>query len=287
MAELQAQNLFHFPGLSTIFNGFSGGHTSQKSACRVRKRGGKERRIPILPMSSTSEAQRSTSQQLATQPSANTGRVVLSIDVWRLIRDCIGWSELLPVMRQFDLSWCQQITDAGLADLSALCLQELNLARCHKVTDAGLAHLTTLPLKNLKLDYTNIKDAGLAHLAAFPLQSLPLKHLDLGCMDITDAAPQYLLLLQNHACWAILAALPLKHLYLGYTLITDAGLAHLTALPLQRLILPKHVFTEAAVPHLTALPLQHLKLTYTDSNSDAAITSSLALPLWSWRNLMD
>ena len=71
-----------------------------------------------------------------------------------------------------------QITDAGLANITELVnLESLELSRT-RVTDAGLVHLQKLAkLKNLALRGTQITDGGLAHLERFTqLQQLDLRN---------------------------------------------------------------------------------------------------------------
>ncbi|MFN3246618.1 MAG: leucine-rich repeat domain-containing protein, partial [Leptonema sp. (in: bacteria)] len=49
----------------------------------------------------------------------------------------------IPSLQHLDLSWCKNITDAGLIQLAQHIpsLQHLNLFRCHNITDAGLTAL--------------------------------------------------------------------------------------------------------------------------------------------------
>ena len=65
-------------------------------------------------------------------------------------------------------------------------MQGLDLSWCDKITDAGLAHLEDLKsLQILNLAKTQISDAGLAHLKGLTaLQSLNLR----ACPQITAAA---------------------------------------------------------------------------------------------------
>jgi hypothetical protein len=123
-------------------------------------------------------------------------------------------------VRHLNLSWCAQLTDAGLAHLKDLGqLQGLELTGCKKVTDAGLALLAALTaLEHLTLRWCAvITDTGLARLK--PLTAL--RHLDLmGCGEVTDAGLAHM---RGFA--------RLTHLDLTWCeQITDAGLARLTKL---------------------------------------------------------
>lgn len=166
-----------------------------------------------------------------------------------------------------------QISDAGLARLKGLPLQELTLDG-GDITDTGLAHLAKLPLRRFQLSATTrITDAGLAHLAGMPLQELglcvtpitgkgfrhfkglPLRRLDLSATDVKDAE------------LAQLKGLPISKLDLSATEVTDAGLANLKGLPLQKLSVGRNI-TNAGLRHLTGMPLRTLDIT------DAQVTNA-------------
>ncbi|CAE8652847.1 unnamed protein product, partial [Polarella glacialis] len=136
---------------------------------------------------------------------------------------------------QLDFTFCQHITDAGVAALAAnlsSSLQQLQLdfTECSGITDAGLAALAanlSSSLQQLQLDFTKcrlISDAGLAALAANLPSSLPQLQLNIEwCAKISDAGLA-----------ALGANLPnsLLRLQVDLTLcdkISDAGLAALAA----------------------------------------------------------
>ncbi len=172
----------------------------------------------------------------------------------------------IPSLTSFNLTRCERITDAGLAHLVTLPLNNLNLSFCVQITDAGLGHLVTLPLNNLNLSFcVQITDAGLAHLVALPLNNLNLSF----CVQITDAG------------LAHLVTLPLNHLNLEWCLqITDAGLAHLVTLPLNHLNLAWcWQITDAGLAHLVTLPLNHLNLTFCRRITNAGLAHLTNLPL--------
>lgn len=78
-----------------------------------------------------------------------------------------------------------RITDAELERLKVLTqLRELNLRHANNITDAGLAHLTALKhLQVLNLWFTDVTDAGLKHLKGLT----ELRTLNLRVTDVTDA----------------------------------------------------------------------------------------------------
>eukprot|EP00808_Paulinella_micropora_P017937 g32180.t1 len=58
-------------------------------------------------------------------------------------------------LQYLNLSWCQELTDAGLIHLTGLGnLRHLDLSFCHQLTDAGLVHLAGLrSLEHLNLRF--------------------------------------------------------------------------------------------------------------------------------------
>jgi Leucine-rich repeat (LRR) protein len=125
------------------------------------------------------------------------------------------------------------VTDAGLARLAVLPLEEISFSRCYSITDDGFRHfagmaalrqltLRGIPLtgaglvhfggKNklavLRLNETGINDAALEHLCGLK----NLARLELRQTQITDAAAESLGGLKR-----------LKVLDVGQTEITDAG----------------------------------------------------------------
>eukprot|EP00808_Paulinella_micropora_P028985 g2720.t1 len=277
-----------------------------------KKNNGNRKRVP------RSGKQRKQQQHLALSKQNPCSLLTLSGDVWRIVRDLIGWTELLPLVHvckrltgllqdpavwknlvQLDLQafkrggplrglsqiWRENkltfprvlladtTTDEVLSLLRELGVRDLTV-RSPCVTDAGLAHLATLPLQQLHLGVSSltcavrcpfISDDGLAHLSA-----LPLTHLNLdGCEQITNAG------------LAHLSALPLQHLSLQDCVqITDAGLAHLSGLPLQHLDLERCTqITDAGLEYLTALPLQQLSFDKSREITDDGLARLAILPL--------
>ena len=84
-------------------------------------------------------------------------------------------------LKMLDLSFCENVTDAGLIHVKELkCLQSLNLGSS-AVTDAGLIHLKELKsLQTLNLMGTKVTDAGLAHLK----EAKSLEMLNLGVTKV-------------------------------------------------------------------------------------------------------
>ena len=107
------------------------------------------------------------------------------------------------------------ITDAGLAKLAGLPLEELNLARCFSITDDGFQQLAALgALRQLSIRGIPISGAGLVHLRRLRA----LAALRLNETGVNDNALAALAEMKN-----------LTRLELRQTLITDAAadrLAH-------------------------------------------------------------
>ncbi len=183
------------------------------------------------------------------------------------------------------------ITDAGLAHLSDLPLEELNLFRCYSLTDEGLrclggfpklrqlmlrdlpitgaalAHLGAKPsLALVRLSETGVDDAGLAHLRGLA----GIVRLELRQTQVTDAGLDVVGALAN-----------LEHLDLAANRITDAGVARLSGLTKLRVLdltLNGDV-TDAAVEHLVRLQaLQALHLGQTGVSDEGVRRLARALP---------
>jgi len=72
----------------------------------------------------------------------------------------------VPRLRELDLAYTS-ITDKSLEHLAGHGrLKSLRLTWCTQITDAGLLHLRRIPLRTLDLAFTNITDAGLQNLHA-------------------------------------------------------------------------------------------------------------------------
>ena len=90
-----------------------------------------------------------------------------------------------PNIQEVTLSYCNRITDAGLALSGPLPnLRSLKLATCPHMTDAGLEHLGPTPmLEELSLMNSSISSNGLAHLGQTP----NLRHITFfECPEIQD-----------------------------------------------------------------------------------------------------
>jgi len=102
------------------------------------------------------------------------------------------------------------ITDAGLARLAGLPLDEINLSRCYSITDEGLRHLKGFAnLRQLGIRGIPLSGSGLKYLGG----SDKLVRLKLSEMGLKDAALEPLRGLKN-----------LARLELRQTQITDAAL---------------------------------------------------------------
>jgi Leucine-rich repeat (LRR) protein len=218
------------------------------------------------------------------------------------------------------------VDDADLARLKSLpTLREINLWECDQITNAGIAHLTALPqLTSLELGFTQINNEGLESLATLK----DLKQLDLretntsmaaalqlvaklpalrvlaawgevkGAQEITlaptaiDEQLAYLRHLPNleklslwrcdkltDAALAPLAKLKgLRELNLGATNVGDDGLAALEQLAdLERLVLANTPITDKALAHIGKLTkLKSLDLSSTGV-TDAGMQELAAL----------
>ena len=108
------------------------------------------------------------------------------------------------------------ITDAGLAHLAGLPLEEVGLSRCYRVTDEGFRRLGGLvALRRLTLRGIPLTGAGLAHLP----DTSTLLVLRLNETGVDDDALQHLRRLKK-----------LTRLELRQTLVTDAAVDHLKRL---------------------------------------------------------
>ncbi|MHC4725106.1 MAG: M56 family metallopeptidase, partial [Planctomycetota bacterium] len=151
----------------------------------------------------------------------------------------------VPSLRILHLGHLPQLTDAGVANLSAPTgLENLSFHWNQNITDEGLSHLKEIKsLKKLDVGNATITDAGLTHLSDMKslehLELLPhgitdkglihlselskLKYLKVGCSSpgspITDAGLQVLSGLKD-----------LEELMIGGEGITDAGLAQIARL---------------------------------------------------------
>eukprot|EP00808_Paulinella_micropora_P029608 g576.t1 len=210
--------------------------------------------------------------------------LALPVDLWRCIRDCIGWTKLSQLARV-----CKQL--AGLVknpqlwkgstkpvlDLSkfrngeplvalgevwrqsAVCFAKVIMSR--QTTDTRIELLTGIHVQHLSLRRCRrITDAALAHLSGLRLQRLDLA----GCNKITDAGLAHL------SALSLLQDLDLD----SCDRITDAGLAHLSALPIQYLNLHYCCeVTDAGLAHLSALPLLYLNVVSCRKITDAGLAA--------------
>jgi Leucine-rich repeat (LRR) protein len=198
------------------------------------------------------------------------------------------------------LSFCDDITDAGLAHLKGLTkLEKLDISHCDNITDAGLAHLKGLTkLERLDISFNAITDAGLAHLKGLT----KLERLELNASEkITDAGLAHLKgmakleRLNLYHCVKITDA-GLAHLKGLTTLkqlnitrcdsITNAGVAHLKGLAkLERLDIAGDEITDAGLAHLKGLAkLERLDITG-DEITDAGLAHLKGLTTLKWLDL--
>jgi hypothetical protein len=173
-----------------------------------------------------------------------------------------GTGVLIPAGADWYVKPIKNLTDEDLyalvAELKQHSIPGLSLLRCDQITDAGLANLKELKgLTRLDLSSTNITDAGLAHLKELK----GLTTLNLGGTQINGDGLAHLKELKG-----------LTTLGLDDTRITDAGLAHLKELKgLTKLGLVGTQITDAGLANLKELKgLTELRLGFTQI-SDAGL----------------
>jgi internalin A len=134
------------------------------------------------------------------------------------------------------------LTDAGVANLKSLPLEDLTIYQCAKVSDQGLAILSSFPdLKRLTLRDVAVDGTALGNLAS----PEKLQSLNLSQSRITDAEVKQLAALTN-----------LESLNLSETAVTDAAIDTLSQLAgLKQLVLTQTAISEAGRKQLAeALP---------------------------------
>lgn len=83
----------------------------------------------------------------------------------------------LPALTSLNLSFCQAVTERGLAHLSNTKLQVLDLSNCYSVDDDGVEHIARIPtLSTLSLSDCGITDKFCMHLANSSLTVLELNN---------------------------------------------------------------------------------------------------------------
>lgn len=194
----------------------------------------------------------------------------------------------LPRLRRLVIAG-SAITDAGVARLEAVPIEELNIsgcdlisaatvariknltslhiARCRQVNRAWLSQLKFLPLKDIcLLECPEVDDEALAPLIALPLVEVDL----LNCHEISDAGATHLSKLSQ-----------LQRLHLGdCTKLTDLALSRLSPLQLQQLTLSGcHRITDVGISYLVKHPIQYLHLGDCEKVTDAALPHLRKLPL--------
>lgn len=169
-------------------------------------------------------------------------------------------------LRHLTLSW-SSVTDSGLASLCHLALETLDLSFCREISGAGLeqwAHPT----------WTSLNLRGCDGLVDFPstLQKAPLKQLDLcgaSCLTPEGLASLRDLPLETldmSYCWGIgdedlvyLKEMPLIDLSIGAK-IGPPGYSKLAGLPLQRLEIVSGSLSDENFEIFSAMPLESLSL---------------------------
>eukprot|EP00808_Paulinella_micropora_P030111 g11334.t1 len=210
--------------------------------------------------------------------SSHAWLLVLPVDLWCCIRDCIGWTKLVPLARV-----CKRLSDLvkdpevrrGLEEPELDLSKFMHGSPLHALSevwsasrvffrkiimdpqttqDSVIELLHGIRVQHLCLaSCCHVTNAGLAHLSALSLQHLNLN----GCSEITDAGLGHLSALSS-----------LEHLDIrDCEEVTDAGLVHLSMLPLQSFYLAFRdrynrtcPVTDAGLAHLSKLPLKHLVL---------------------------
>jgi hypothetical protein len=129
----------------------------------------------------------------------------------------------------------REVTDEGLAHLTALKKVVAVHLKNTKITNAGLVHLKGLKnLRRLHLEKTAIGDDGLAHIAALT----ELEYLNLYGTKVSDSGIAHLVDMKN-----------LRRLYLWQTQVSDAGADQLaTSLPDCKVIRGVSLNDPAAAP---------------------------------------
>ena len=64
-------------------------------------------------------------------------------------------------LQTLDISYCNEVTEAGLAHFSSMSLRKFNMEGCAGLADTGLAHLSSLPLEELNMNFDEDCDSSL------------------------------------------------------------------------------------------------------------------------------
>eukprot|EP00808_Paulinella_micropora_P001056 g21783.t1 len=195
-----------------------------------------------------------------------------------LVRDFIGWSEMLPIVFV-----CKSLSTLFKTPQFWQGLHELDLSKFrHGGPLVAMPHVwreSNLVFPKLRLS------GGIVDDALFRLRGLAVKYLNLDrCEKIPELTLAWLTWPRCPSSISILDSAPVSqtlHLKLSFCKkITDAGLAHLAALPLHHLDIDRcKKITDVGLAHLTALPLQYLGLAECTRITDAGLAHLAALPL--------
>ena len=194
----------------------------------------------------------------------------------------IYWPSV-SMLRQLELTRCEQLTDDALARITVCAsLQLLDLSYCSSLTDAALVHVATLrSLQILSIEScARLTDNALSHLPALP----QLHSLSLSFCSFTDYGLQYL----THCT-------SLEFLQLCYTQqISGRGLQAL--IPLPKLInlnlghssvKDNDLSALRSLIHLNALNMESVEVTDAGLSNLATLESLTSLNLHEIHNLSD
>lgn len=136
--------------------------------------------------------------------------------------------------------------DDLLQRLGNSALQALSLNRCDEVTDAGLLELSRLPLRSLELErIEQLTWRGMAHLSRHPLERLSLGKGRLALLENTD--------------W-LRSLTALRSLSLDDCYANESTLQAIRELPIERLSLQSASVSEEDIAELEGMPLADLDL---------------------------
>ena len=178
----------------------------------------------------------------------------------------IHWPSV-SMLRQLELTRCEQLTDDALARITVCAsLQLLDLSYCTGLTDGALAHVATLrSLQILSIEScARLTDNALSHLPALPqLHSLSVSFCaftDYGLQYLTHCAPLeflqlcYVQQISGRGLQALIPLPSLVNLNLGHSSVKDNDLVPLRELTrLSALNLESVEVTDAGLANLATL----------------------------------
>lgn len=185
----------------------------------------------------------------------------------------------LPLsVKRLNISGNPHISNAGLANVAHLKLEELSLGGCIGVSNSGLVALKNMPLLRLDLSgCENISDGGMLHLKGLPMEDVDLSWCGRitykALIPLMDAPIRKLNLLKakiGDEGMACMRNMPLEELHISSgEAITDHGLRYLKGKALHTFYLQKATqITDAGFAYLSGMPLQFLHLTGCSKMSD-------------------